>query len=173
MKQNTCTYALKFIQTYTAEYWIKKLQLKPHPEGGYYKRTYCSEIQVSSSKTRYTASMIYYLLNQSAVSHFHRLKSDEIWLHQYGSAVAIFIIAPNGTLIKKRLGNNPEKDENLQVFIPANHWFAACNTNKKSFSLVSCMVTPSFNFNDFEIAQQSQLLAAFPEHEKIITSFSK
>ncbi|MBI9066712.1 MAG: cupin domain-containing protein [Salinivirgaceae bacterium] len=77
----------------SGEYWIEKLKLEAHPEGGYFKRTYCSniEMQVSENK-RYSASMIYYLLNKSDKSHFHRLKSDEIWIYQKGSPIEIFII---------------------------------------------------------------------------------
>lgn len=65
----------------TAQYWIKNLDLIAHPEGGYYKNTYASEsadLDVAGKKRKLYTS-IYFLLSSGEISHFHRLKSDELW----------------------------------------------------------------------------------------------
>jgi len=36
------------------------------------------------------------------------------------------------------------------------------------WALVSCVVAPGFDFKDFEILEQTDLLEAFPEHASII-----
>jgi uncharacterized protein len=77
-----------------AKYWIKKLGLRQHPEGGYYKETYRSDFMIDThidsvnkqrnqsvqSEARSIASSIYYLLKGKQVSLFHKLNNaDEIW----------------------------------------------------------------------------------------------
>lgn len=158
-----------------ANYWITKLQLKPHPEGGYYKETYQSDFYLSADSLkeshvaeRRSSTLIYFLLKDEDYSQFHRLKSDEIWIYQYGESMTIHVITPDGKLLSKKLGKNIEDGENMQLIVPANSWFSAELNNINSFSLVSCMVSPGFVFDDFELAKQDELIIEYPQYVNLI-----
>lgn len=162
-----------------AEYFIKKLDLEKHPEGGYYRRIYQSDEMVNKSNLperydsdRFYSTSIYYLLNGNDVSKFHRLKSDEIWHYYFGSLVIIHIIDNFGNYTLEKLGPNLEEDENFQVIIPKNSYFAAEITEKNSFVIVGCTVSPGFDFEDFELASKKELLKKYPKHHELIEKFS-
>ena len=83
----------------TANYWIEKLNLKQHPEGGFYSETYRSKETISKDALpdRYTSNhsfgtAIYFLLRSEDVSAFHRLKSDELWFFHLGSPVEVVFL---------------------------------------------------------------------------------
>jgi len=152
---------------------IHKLGLESHVEGGYYKRTYQSPLQVNlGGKTRFINTAIYYLLQSGDFSCWHRIKSDEIWHYYCGSNLILHTIAENGTYTATRLGNMLENSDAVaQLVIPANTWFAADIETQNSFTLVGCTVSPGFDFEDFEIGKLNFLLQQFPQHEKILHSF--
>ena len=160
-----------------ADYWIQHLKLIPHPEGGHYKETYKSRIFLSKGElnncviTRRSASLIYFLLSENEKSAFHKLKNDEIWIFNSGSSVKIYIIDNNGNLSIEKLGNNIENNEELQVFIPAESWFAAELIDKTSFCLMSCLVSPGFEWDDFELADIKKLNEQYPEYSDVLKNF--
>lgn len=155
-----------------AGYYIEKLNLLPHPEGGYYKETYRSELVVSTHgyEKRNVSTAIYFLLEDNDRSKFHRIKSDELWFFHQGKPLEIVAII-DGALVKYLLGNNLENDEKPQIIIPANTWFAAKIKSETGFALVSCTVAPGFDFSDFELAERQKLLNAFPLLLKEIDEF--
>lgn len=70
----------------TAREWITELNLKAHPEGGYYKQTDYSEVTYSdNNKELPLYTNIYFLLTPESPSHFHELTSDELWFYHAGS----------------------------------------------------------------------------------------
>ncbi|MFB5087513.1 cupin domain-containing protein [Psychrobacillus sp. PGGUH221] len=148
-----------------AEYYIKQLGLEPHPEGGYFKSTFASEESVSSRKL-YTS--IYFLLGADDVSHFHRLKSDELWYFHGGSSLLVHVIDEDGNYVEHRVGLDIENGETPQVLVPKNSIFGSSVMENGSFSLVGCMVAPGFEYEDFELFTQSELLDKYPQHEQII-----
>ncbi|GGI46150.1 cupin [Paenibacillus marchantiophytorum] len=157
------------------EYWISKLELIAHPEGGYYKRSYQAEetvtdkelsVQFNGQRLLYTS--IYFLLQSHDVSHFHRLKSDELWYFHAGSPLTIHVIHENGSYEEVKLGMNLDKGESLQYLVPKNSIFGSSVMEKDTFSLVGCMVAPGFDFQDFELFTQDELLAQYPQHQEII-----
>ena len=162
------------------QYWINKLGLIPHPEGGYYKETYKSNefIGMEGLPERFQSpraflTSIYYLLENSDFSRFHRLKSDEIWYYHAGNPVKAHIIPENGNYIEKMLGPNPEKNQAFQLIIPQKSWFAVnVIPGNYNFALLGCAVAPGFEFEDFELARQGELLKKYPEHSEIIKKFS-
>jgi len=164
----------------SAEYFIKQLKLEPHPEGGHYRRIYESSEFISKenlpkkygSKRHYSTS-IYYLLNKTEVSKFHKLKSDEIWHYYFGSSAMIYIIDESGKLNIKKLGPNIDEGEEFQVIIKSNSWFASELSNKDSFILVGCTVAPGFDFEDFELAEKSDLINNYPDYLDIISKFTE
>ncbi|KQL35063.1 cupin domain-containing protein [Psychrobacillus sp. FJAT-21963] len=148
-----------------AEYYIKQLGLEPHPEGGYFKSTFASEESVSSRKL-YTS--IYFLLGADDVSHFHRLKSDELWYFHGGSSLLVHVIDEDGNYVEHRVGLDIENGETPQVLVPKNSIFGSSVMENGSFSLVGSMVAPGFEYEDFELFTQSELLDKYPQHEQII-----
>jgi len=154
---------------------ISKLGLSPHPEGGYYKRTYASGEQISDKELsvdfegqRKLYTSIYFLLTSTDVSHFHRLKSDELWYFHAGSPLTIHIIHENGEYEEIQLGINLEKGEVPQALVPKNAIFGSSVMQEDTFSLVGCIVSPGFEFADFELFTQSTLLQKYPQHRDII-----
>ncbi|AYF54904.1 cupin domain-containing protein [Clostridium botulinum C] len=152
-----------------AKYFIKKLNLKKHPEGGYYKESFASQNTIGN---RQLWTSIYFLLNIGEVSHFHRLKSDELWYYHYGEALTIYMISPLGELIEKQLGLNIQQGEAPQVLVPKGYIFAS-SMNKEGFSLVGCMVSPGFQFEDFELFTQEKLLEKYPYYKDIIKKLTR
>lgn len=157
------------------KYYVDKLQLIPHPEGGYYKEVYrAGEIILSEALpgnfrgNRNISTSIYYLLQRKDYSAFHKLKSDEVWHFYDGSALQIYIIDQSGNFSIKLLGKNAENEEAFQIVIAKECWFAAELVDKTSFSLVGCTVSPGFDFRDFEMADCSKLADQFPMHKELI-----
>ncbi len=155
---------------------VEELQLKPHPEGGFYRETYRSKeemIPAWSSSKRNVATGIYFLLTSRSFSAFHRIKSDEMWHFYEGGSMTVYVIDPAGILSEIVLGRDISNGESLQAVVPANHWFASRVNDGTSFSLVGCTVSPGFDFSDFELASRSDLIEQFPAHEQIITSLTR
>ena len=158
-----------------AMYYVSKLGLEPHPEGGYYKQTFVSNEQVTDEELSVTYdgkrklyTSIYFLLTSTDVSHFHRLKSDELWYYHAGSSLTVHILHENGTYEEIKLGLNLEQGEVPQALVPKNSIFGSSVMEDDAFSLVGCMVSPGFEFQDFEMFTQAELLSKYPEQKEII-----
>lgn len=164
----------------TADYWIEKLDLKPHLEGGYYKETYRSG-EVIPLKTlperfsgdRVFSTCIYFLLNKDNISAFHRIKQDELWHFYDGSSLTIHIIDPDGSYFISKLGKDIDKGESLQVIVKGGCYFAAEVNDKKSYTLAGCTVAPGFDFADFEMPDRNILIELFPGHMDIIIKLTR
>jgi predicted cupin superfamily sugar epimerase len=159
---------------YTAGYFIDKLKMTPHPEGGYYKESYVGQDEISSKELsvdfqdlRKLWTSIYFLLEDGDVSHFHRLKSDEMWYYQAGAPLTIYMITPQGDLITQKLGLNIEEGERPQFLVPKGYIFGS-SMNQTGYALVGCMVAPGFDFRDFELFKRNDLLKAYPQHQNEI-----
>lgn len=149
---------------------IQELNLKPHPEGGYYKETYRGEtkIELGEHNIRNSSTAIYYMLTNEDKSHFHKVLSDEIWLFHQGETIVIYEIDQKGELIAHLLGINFENGEMPQIVIPKGNWFAAQIQSKTGFTLVSCIVAPGFEFEDFILADKQEMLRQYPKYRGII-----
>lgn len=166
--------------TNTINIIIQKLELLPHPEGGYYKQTYKSsgEIQLDSlgdeypSKRSYS-TCIYFLLTSDNFSAFHRIKQDEIWHFYDGSPILLHIIVESGTHTTHLIGRDIQNGEVPQFVVPGGVWFAAEVIDNNSYSLVGCTVAPGFDFEDFELKSKNELISIFPENERIISKLSR
>lgn len=157
-----------------AQQLIDHLQLKPHPEGGYYAETYRATevVQTAGGLTRSAGTAIYFLLQGREKSHFHRIASDELWFYHQGQPLEIVSIR-EGQLHTVRLGSNLAHGESLQATIPAHTWFAARVAGGAGYALVSCTVAPGFDFADFELAERGVLTAAFPDLAATIEVFTR
>lgn len=162
-----------------ADYWIANLGLQPHPEGGYFKELYRASETIAQealperfSGDRSFSTSIYYLLNTTDISRFHRINQDEIWHFYEGVSLSIHCIFSDGKYKKLLLGRNIEKGEFLQQVVEAGCYFAAELNDKESFGLVGCTVAPGFDFEDFELSARGELQALFPQHHEIIERFT-
>ncbi|GLQ88976.1 cupin domain-containing protein [Dyella flagellata] len=150
---------------------IRQLNLQPHPEGGYYQRTYQSnEYVVKTDNTRRRASTgIYYLLHGQAYSAWHRIDSDEMWHFYGGDPLLIHVLDDGGEWRVRRLGNPLlEPAASFQLVVPAGCWFAAEREGTLGYSLVGCTVAPGFEFDTFELADTQTLLHRYPAHADVI-----
>ena len=152
-----------------AQKWIDHLELQKHPEGGYYKSTYKSDTMVVEERgERPLYTSIYFLLRSEDVSHFHRLQSDELWYFHAGSSLTIHMITPEGAYHEVALGLDFEKGEVAQYVVPKHTIFGSSVKDKDTFSLVGCMVSPGFDFEDFELFETDDLLSQYPSYSEII-----
>ncbi|MGB1241384.1 MAG: cupin domain-containing protein [Chitinophagales bacterium] len=162
-----------------AQKYIQNLQLEAHPEGGYYRRSYQSNIILPSTSlpnrfknSRLAASAVYFLLTTDSFSAFHRLQADELWHFYAGTSVVLYLIHPDGRLETIEVGNpliNP--NASFQALIPAQTWFAAAVTATDSYALVGCTLAPAFDFEDFELAEKMGLAKEYPQHAELIELF--
>lgn len=165
--------------TKTADYWIKKLELKKHPEGGWYREIYRSKERIPKQSLpnnftgeRNISTSIYYLLEGNDISAFHRIKSDEIWHYYTGSSAIELITIQNNKIVKYLIGSNADAGQHFQVVVSKNTWFAAHLLDFQGFALVGCTVSPGFHFEDFEMANEN-LSKEFPGLLKEIRPFLK
>ncbi len=145
---------------------VAELGLLPHPEGGFYKETYRSEEKLENID-RSLVTSIYFLLTSENVSRFHRIKSDEHWFFHAGSPLIVHTLSEKGHK-KTLVGLNLSKGETPHFVVPKNTIFGSSVFHENSFSLVSCVVAPGFDFADFELFDRDFLLKEFPDHSEII-----
>lgn len=146
---------------------IKTLGLQPHPEGGYYREVFRSDVVVRDAvgQPRSAGTSIYYLLAEGAFSAWHRIDADELWYFHCGAALTVHILADDETLVSHVLGDPRHRsDGELQLHVPAGCWFAAELQNSASYALVSCAVMPGFDFAGFELAEEADLATAIQRH---------
>jgi uncharacterized protein len=161
-----------------AQYYIEKLNLIQHPEGGYYKETYRSDEAIAKqalperySGNRNFSTSIYFLLRGNEFSAFHKIESDETWHFYAGTSITIMMINEQGNYSEKIIGNNLEENNLLQYTINRNTWFASKVNDENSFSLLGCTVAPGFDFDDFILAEKAILQQQFPQHETVINKY--
>jgi uncharacterized protein len=155
-----------------ASYWIKHLKLQPHPEGGYYRQTYKSDLVIDGMAglggPRAASTAIYFLLEGQNFSAFHRLPSDEMWHFYAGSPLTVHVIDPAGEYSSLWLGSDPEAGQSFQAVVSSGCWFASHVADWKNWALVGCTVAPGFDFADFELARREELSAKYPQHREVI-----
>ncbi|GAA2157618.1 cupin domain-containing protein [Pedococcus bigeumensis] len=129
------------------------LDLEPHPEGGWYRQTWASPdtVELADGRIRSAATLIYFLLPAGAESAWHRVASDEMWLAHTGVVTlelggAGATPAPADQCRRHTL----EVSGDAQVLVPAGCWQRTVASVEDA--LVSCLVSPGFDFADFELA---------------------
>jgi predicted cupin superfamily sugar epimerase len=157
----------------TSKDLISKLNLQPHPEGGYYRETYRSEqtLIVAEEKNRNVSTAIYYMLEDNDRSRFHRIQSDELWFFHQGDPLEI-VFLKDGKAHTIVLGNDVAKGELPQAKIEAHLWFGSRIKGGSGYSLVSCTVAPGFDFSDFEMADKALLQHQYPHLKEVIEQFT-
>jgi predicted cupin superfamily sugar epimerase len=149
---------------------VRELDLLPHPEGGFYRETYRAEQTVQGGK-RNLMTAIYFLLTSENVSRFHRIQSDELWFHHAGSPLIVHTLDAGGHH-EHVVGSDFTKGYLPQFLVPKHTIFGSSVLEKESYALVSCVVAPGFDFADFELFPQAELLEMFPAEAEIIRKMS-
>lgn len=179
---------------------IAALELRPHPEGGFYRETYRSPIEVPAAALpahfaggpRAAATAIYFLLGANDFSALHRIAADELWFFHAGDPLEVIGFLPGHTAPTTwTLGLPP--DGLPSALVPAGTTFGsrvrragpgspspAPNTTPqvtpqgaRGFALVSCVVAPGFDFRDFAMPDRATLLSAFPDHAALVTALTR
>ena len=139
---------------------IDKLQLQPHPEGGFYRETWRSNLCLPQSilPAEYTGdrsagTSILFLLPTGHFSQWHRVRSAELWFHQAGDPLELVIAETlEGVAQTIQLG----REEAFQAVVPPNYWQRATPIpGTFGYALVGCVVVPGFDFADFELVATS------------------
>jgi uncharacterized protein len=125
---------------------IAALDLSPHPEGGWYRQTWVAE-----GPGRPVGTAIYFLLEVGKPSHWHKVDAVEIWLFHAGAPVVLSLAESDaGPVIEVTIGPDVMAGERPQGIVPQDWWQAARTTG--DWSLVSCTVSPGFQFDGFTLA---------------------
>jgi predicted cupin superfamily sugar epimerase len=163
-----------------AGYWIERLGLAPHPEGGYFRQTYRAEVTIAREAlppcftgARAVSTAIYFLLRGENFSAFHRLRSDEVWHFYAGDPLVVHVIDPEGKYSSILLGHDPEAGQVLQAVVRAGCWFASHVADWKSFAVVGCTVAPGFDFADLEMGKRAELVRLFPRHQEVVERLTR
>ncbi|MBF8194513.1 cupin domain-containing protein [Nonomuraea sp. K274] len=122
------------------------LDLLPHPEGGWFRETWRSAVTFEPDGydgTRASATGIYFLLQPGEQSVPHVVRSDEVWLWHRGGPLSLTIGDDTITL-----GPRVEAGQVPQAVVPGGTWQSARPASAEPV-LVSCIVSPGFDFADF------------------------
>lgn len=132
---------------------IERLGLMPHPEGGWYRQTWHSTV---TDGDRPATTAIHFLLEAHQRSHWHRVRdAEEIWLWHAGSPLLLAQAAmSSGPVSEAVLGPDILAGQSPQLRIPLGYWQAATPIagEEPGWTLVSCVVSPGFQFSGFELA---------------------
>ncbi len=153
---------------------IEKLNLQPHPEGGYYRRNWQSafsaDVKDASGKIthpkRALGSSIIYYLPASERCAWHRLACEEMWHHYAGSPLKIHMLSMQKGWESFVLGSEVLKGELPQIVIPPRTWFCAEVVEAESYSFCGCSLWPAFTYADFELAEKNRLEDEFPQYKE-------
>lgn len=158
---------------------ILKLNLSPHPEGGWFREVYRSAEKIHAvclpdrfQSDHSFSTSIYYLLQNRDFSAFHRILSDETWHFYLGSPVKLYILQ-KGILQTILMGDNPGYGHTFQYTVPFGCWFAAEVSVPGSFALLGCTVSPGFEFDDFEMASLAELQEDYGRYATLIRRMTR
>jgi len=134
----------------------ERLDLQPHPEGGWFRETWRSAVPVTPEGydgPRSVATAIYFLLNPGEHSRWHVVRSDELWFWHSGGPLELRLGGagdqPAGGEVVL-LGGDIEAGHRPQARVPGGVWQSAVPGGSTPV-LVSCVVAPGFDVKDFRL----------------------
>jgi len=140
---------------------VDRLRLIPHPEGGWYRETWRSEVVLARDALpdgypgdRRIMTSILYLLATGMRSRWHRVRSEELWMHHQGDDLRLGLSGSSDPPARAEqeilLGQG--RSARLQAIVPPGDWQEAeALPGGAGYSLVGCVVAPGFEFEDFEM----------------------
>lgn len=154
---------------------IRRLQLEPHMEGGYFRRSFQADRRTTIDEgrgNRFIMTSIYYLLTaDSPVGHWHLNHSDIVHYYHLGSPVNYYLIHTDGTLETATLGPDLDAGQQLQLAVLGGTWKAS-HLAHGDYGLLSEAVSPGFDYADMTLGKRQELLRQFPQHAGLITSYT-
>jgi predicted cupin superfamily sugar epimerase len=134
----------------------EQLDLAPHPEGGWYRETWRTDVEFTPDGydgARSAATAIYFLLQPGEESRWHRVRSDELWFWHAGDGLDLRLGGTGEDPSAESsfvLGGDVATGQQPQARIPGGVWQAAVPLGSTP-TLVSCVVAPGFDFADFRL----------------------
>ena len=132
---------------FEAQAVIDRFGLQRHPEGGWFKETW--RHQPTDPTVRGSGTAILFLLRRGEASHWHRVDATEAWLFNAGEPLELETFSGEARQIA-RMGPDVPGGDHPQVIIPPHVWQRARPLGE--WTLVSCTVSPAFDFEGFELA---------------------
>jgi len=135
--------------------WVRRLDLAPHPEGGWYRETWRSDLTFSQPTLpphydgpRSAGTAILFVLMPGQQSAWHTVRSAELWLYHRGSPLVLEYGPARESPTRTLLGSDIEAGQLPQTLVEPGHWQRARSEGSEP-TLVSCVVVPGFDFADF------------------------
>ncbi len=151
---------------------IEHYGLTPHPEGGFYRRTYASSVRITYRDCeRPVSTAILFLLKEGQYSRLHRIPQDEMWHFYLGGPLRLVLITPAGDAREILLGQDICAGQLMQYNVPGGSWFGATPARGSAYSLVGCTVSPGFRMEELQLGEAKDLHALFPSARHIIDEF--
>ncbi|HEX6615866.1 MAG TPA: cupin domain-containing protein [Gemmatimonadales bacterium] len=143
---------------------VRRLDLQPHPEGGYFRETFRSPLRLTlpDGRVRAASTAIHFLLPAGTYSTWHRVRSDEVWHHYDGAPLRLYRLGLDSVLLDR---GTP------QAVVPAGVWQAA--EPEGGAALCGCTVAPGFEFEDFALGIAAALVAEFPAEAELIRRLAR
>lgn len=156
---------------------ISRLNLQPHPEGGWFREVHRSPVVLAGEALpegydrsvhggdRCAMTSILFLLPSGGRSRRHRIQSEEIWLHQQGDDLRLLMSAAPGSAeaptsdlpgagADREIILGQGENATFQAVVPRQWWQSAeALPGESGYALVACIVAPGFEFVDFEMAE--------------------
>ena len=156
-----------------AEALIAALELEPHVEGGYFRRIYSGEPELSVATAggeRPTLTSIQYLLTTVApVGHFHRNRSTIVHYFQLGDPLCYRLFHPDGRLETMTLGPDVAAGQRLTLVVPGGIWKSSeLLPGKHGYGLIAEAVSPGFDYRDMALGQAEDLAALRPADAALV-----
>ena len=157
----------------------KKLNLNPHPEGGFYNESFRSQVNVSTEGRtankgiRCAGTVIYFLLSpESPNAKFCKNQSEIMHVWCGGGAQVHTFILPDGSVSEHLLGPRVDQGQSPQVLCPAGAWKSSRLLEEDKYSLITEVVFPGWELFDFEMGRTDKLVKMFPQHRELIEKFT-
>jgi hypothetical protein len=148
------------------------LGLTPHPEGGWFREIHRSSAAIGRPPgypgARCALTIIHFLLAEGDYSAFHRVRSEEVWVHLDGAPIELVTLDEVPSI--RVLAPVPEGGEPLAVVLPGCLQAARA---LGEWALAACLVAPGFDFADFELPPRDRLLGRYPAHRDLIERYTR
>lgn len=158
-----------------------RLEMLPHPAGGYYKECYSSGFSIPDesqpNRPRPMASTMYYLLGTEDSCLFHSSSSEEVWSFLYGYPIDLYFISPKGACSIITIGSNLALGEIPQFTVPPHQIFGMrfhkqqkpghsfLTYSPEAFALMSCLSVPGFTSDSVRYYSQEEIASMHPDCE--------
>lgn len=162
---------------------IKQLQLETLPEeGGYFRRAFTHPTGVEADalpeafpKYRKLMTGIYYLVTEDSFSALHLLQASETFHYHAGDSLEMLQLKEGGPCRWLRIGMDLAAGDEPFVIVPGNTWQGTrlVPGGKNGWALLSVMVSPGFDWDDFQLGDRATLTAQFPDWAKDIQQLTR